>query len=64
MTDLSRGNPSSWQRQIPNPLGEARDQARDQTRTLEVTTRVHFCYTTTGHPKRAYFKVTIKNKSW
>ena len=37
---------SSWQRQIPDPLSEA----RDQTCVLMDTSGVHFCFATTGSP--------------
>ena len=35
---------SSWQRQVLNPLSEA----RDQTRILMDIGQIHFCYTTIG----------------
>ena len=38
---------SSWQRQILNPLREA----RDQTCNLMVPSRIHFHYTRTGTPE-------------
>ena len=37
---------SSWERQIPNPLIEP----RDQTRILMDTSRIHFHCATTGTP--------------
>ena len=49
MPDLSRVcnlHHSSWQRQILNPLSEA----RDGTRNLMVPSQIHFLYAMTGTP--------------
>ena len=43
---------SSWQRQIPNPLSEA----RDQTHVLMVTSWIFFCCATIGTPYKNSFE--------
>ena len=43
---------SSWQRQILNPLSEA----RDRTHNLIVPSRIRFCCATTGTPMFPSFK--------
>ena len=48
---------SSWQCQIFNPLGEAK--ARDQTRTVMVTSWIHFCQATMETPKKKIFMLLL-----
>ena len=50
---------NSWQHQIPDPLSKA----RDWTHTLMVTSRICFCYTTTGTPY-LHFRDEIPRSSW
>ena len=44
-------NHSSWQRQILNPLIEA----KDQTHILLYTSRIRYCWATVGTPYTVYF---------
>ena len=45
---------SSWQRQILNPLSEA----RDRTRVLMNTSRIRFRHTTTGTPQIMFDRIS------
>ena len=48
---------SSWQRQILNPLSEA----RDRTQNLMVTTQICFWCATIGTPRTAFYNVSSNN---